>query len=109
MLLFFFVTDANFPMARKSAYRGGLVPSVRRTAFLTTTLTAGITTVRMTEVRCAFMDGTARTARCFVFLKMTTNEGITRATTRATKCASTDIVLLTVQTACWVDTVQIAR
>ncbi|KAJ7337253.1 Protein jagged-2 [Desmophyllum pertusum] len=37
--------NANFPMARKSAYRGGLVPSVRRTAFLTTTLTAGITTV----------------------------------------------------------------
>ena len=79
-------------MARKTAYRGGLVPSVRHTAFRTTMSITDITTVRMTEVRRVLKDGLARTARCSASLKMTINEAITLVTTRATKYVSMDIV-----------------
>ena len=67
-----FKTDADIPMARESAYRRGLEPNAAQNAFLAMT-TAGISAVRQTEVRRAWKDGTARTARRSVFLKTTTN------------------------------------
>ena len=73
-------------MERRTVYRGGLVASVKCTAFLTTMTTTDITAVRMTEVRRVLMDGLAGIARRSVSLEMT-NEGITLATTRVTKCA----------------------
>ena len=79
----FFKTDADIPMVRESAYRRGLVPNAAQNAFLAMT-TADISAVRQTEVRPAWKDGSARTARCSVFLKTTTNWEITPATTKAT-------------------------
>lgn len=73
-------------MARRTVYRGGLVSSVKRTAFLTTMTTTGITAVHLTEVRPVLTDGLARIARCSVFPEMT-NEGITFATRKVIKCA----------------------
>ena len=87
VLLHFFVTDAGPPMARKLAYRGGLVLSVSRTAFLMTTMTTDTTPVRMTEVRRAKLGGMVRTARSSVFLEMMTCEGITPVISMVTKCA----------------------
>ena len=78
-----FTIDAKPPMARKSASLRGLVPTAARNAFLAMT-TADITAVHTTEVRRAFLDGSARTARCTVFHKTTTNWGITRATRKET-------------------------
>ena len=78
-------------MARESAYRRGLVPNAAQNAFLAMT-TAGISAVRRTEVRRAWKDGTARTARCSVFLKTTTNWEITPVTTKAIWSAWTAFV-----------------
>lgn len=80
------ITNADEIMAGRTVYRGGLVPSVKHTAFLTTMTTTGVTAARMTEVRPVLMDGLARIARYFV-LPETTNEGITLATRKVTKCA----------------------
>ena len=73
-------------MVRRTVYRGGLVLSVKRTAFLTLMTTTGITAVPLTEVRPVLMDGLARIARCSVPPEMM-NEGITLATRKVTKCA----------------------
>ena len=73
-------------MARRTVYRGGLVSSVKPTAFLTTMTTTGITAVNLTEVRPVLTDGLARIARCSVNPEMT-NEGITLATRKVIKCA----------------------
>lgn len=78
-----FITDAKPPMARKSASRRGLVQTAAPNAFLVMT-TADITAVHTTEVRRAFLDGSARTARCTVSRKTTSNWGITRATRKET-------------------------
>ena len=82
------------------------MPNAMCTAFRTTTMSTGITGVRMTEVRLALTAGMARTARYSVFLKTMTNEAITHATSTAIKCARTDIVLQIAETASWVDTEQ---
>lgn len=79
-------TDVDDTMVRRTVYRGGLVTSVKRTAFLTTMTTTDITAVRLAEVRRVLMDGLAGIARCSVFPEMT-KEGITLATRRVTKCA----------------------
>ena len=81
-----FSLDADEMMARRTVYRGGLVTSVKRTVFITTMTTTGITTVRLTEVRPVLTDGLARIARCSVFPE-TTSKGITLATRKVTKCA----------------------
>jgi len=81
------ITNAGQQMARKNAFRGGLVPIVACTAFLTTMMITAITPVRMTEVRRAMTAGMARTAPCTVFLKTTTCEAITPVTKTATKSA----------------------
>ena len=81
-----FSTDVEEMMAKRTACRGGLVSSVKCTAFLTTMTTTGITAVRLTEIKPVLMDGLARIARCSVFPEMT-KEGITRATRKVTKCA----------------------
>ena len=86
-----FKTDAESPTVRKNAYRPGLVPNAARNAFLAMTA-ADITAVRLTEVRRALKDGTARTAQCFVFLKTMTNWEITPVTTKATWSAWTVFV-----------------
>ena len=96
-------------MARRTAYRGGLVASAARTAFLTTMMTTDITPAHMTEVRPASMDGMARTALCFVFLKMMMNAAITLVTKREAKFAWTDIVHQIAEIAFWVDTEQIVH
>lgn len=81
------ITNVDLLMARKSAYLGGLVPSVARTAFLTAMITTDTTPVHMTEVRRAKLGGTVKTVLCSVFLKMTTREAITPVTSTATKFA----------------------
>ena len=72
-------------MERNNAYRGGLVATARRTAFLMTMMTTAIIAVHVTEKRHAMTDGTERTAQCFAFLKMMTYEATILVTTKAAK------------------------
>jgi len=80
------ITNADNLMAERIAYHGGLVASVKRTAFHTTMTSTDTTAVRLTEISPVLLDGLARIAGCSVFLEMT-NAGITLATRRVTECA----------------------
>ena len=93
-------------MAKKTAYRGGMVPNVARTVSPMTTMKTVITAVHMTEVRRASMGGTVLTVQCTVCLTIMTQQAITPVTSTVTKSVWTDTDLQIVKNVCWVDTGQ---